>query len=252
MSKIKETLSKLNQAKVNATIDVEGDPRTRPGREMVRNAAMADLPQLRLDYRAALREVMSVTLVVGPHDKVEKFKEVVEDEGSSIMVENASALYENLAREVETTFGRVREWTSTQHSRLINELTVAMSKYGILEMDSPPMGTIHTLDSFEDLVALIKRNVYLAVGPLLTALEIEEAAFQEAEAVDYSPPILSVVVFGVDDTDAKSLGENFSRLFVIDLEKSTPTKATLISTYKSIQKSNPRADSAPEDDKEEE
>lgn len=240
---IEEAHKKLVELKADAAIDLEAiDFRVRPGMATRRKAAINELPHASAQYRSILRENTYAILVVGPEDKAAKFLDVVEEEDSSVVIDNANEVYESLADEVEPSIGSRREWTINQDMLLDAALAELLTDMGAWEPLEINIGT-YIVPTREDTVREIRRAITKVSN--LTAAIIEFNALGEAEAIGYEFPLLPVVVFGVSEEEIEA-GKIQQVLFngrvsVIDLNKEAPTKKTLFAAYDALKKSYDKA-----------
>lgn len=235
---LKDVLAALESAKTDAAINPEEWPaHTRPSIEIRKRQAQDSVESLTKQYRDLLRKGVEVIAVIGPEDKVAKFKDVVEDEGSSVVVD-AGSLYVKLATPVDATIGREREFRVPQLYRLIEEMAEMGKQLGIRSLPYPndPNTLGKTVPTFEDTVAAVRTSIRATGGDELMIRYIEEQALKEAEAVGYTQRVLPVVVFGLTEPEVTALSSTLfaGNVTIIDLSKDAATQNTLIKTYKSI------------------
>lgn len=240
---IKEILEKMNEQKEIMNEGPEEDPRTRTAREMRRREALDEYEKYRSQYHKALKDAVAFIPVVGGKARIEEFRPIAEDEGTSIIIDG-----DKMFREYADYFSNfigdgglfgVGEALTLRNLiyRTSRELNVPVV---IHEVDE---GT-HSVADYEDLVSVIRSIYFRMTDSNLLKAYIANQIVEEAELISYDLPILPVIVFGLTKEevlrrfDSEFLGK---KMFVINLSKTPPSEEVLINTYRGIKNNRMKA-----------
>lgn len=206
-----------------------GNPTSFPARKTAVARAQKKAELLKEEYREAVLAAAVGVVVVGPDNRVRQFLDVVEDEGSSLVI-SVDSVYDPF---VESLRGAGKKRITINEVVALREMIIdAAEEAGIPYRELPDITV--TSEGFDgvSLEEAVNRYVSSQVGNILVEKFIEEKTFLEALTIGYSYPILPVTVWGLDEPIETLFGKPVE---VIDLSKSMPTQETLINTYRAIQ-----------------
>lgn len=235
--KLKQLMSQIAVVELVANADViAGDPRSRPSREMARNAASAQLSVLKEEYgKELLANTTAVFLNPGKwnYNKIDSFKDKLSSKlskastGSKSLIVDLSSRFVELAKELSPQIGK--DNTLTSHhlfviSNYISDWGVVLG-FDTLAVPQLPSGT--AVRGPDELVNLVRQSVRYGNGDLLQFTEAERDIVKMAvkNRVDSK---LYVFFVGASNEEYVSASKKFftNKVIVMEFEEE-PSKAEL-------------------------
>jgi hypothetical protein len=199
MTTLDTNLAAYRTAKQASEIAVAGDPRTRPGREMVRNKALQELPALKESVVNSLTKVGTAFFLQGSEVSLSEFITKAGDLAPSVVVDLGKVLasaYQmtTLALGNSTSFG------PSAFTVMLRELRQAASRVGMKSMPDISFDGLESIQP-DQVEGLVNRYVakYLGTEFLVAAVHYLASEYLTSTQETYPDPVVPVFVLGATD-----------------------------------------------------
>lgn len=209
-----ELLEQLETIRARAEGSLHGVPyASRPGREMARNKARAELPAALAAYESELAANWGAILLDGAPDLVEQFAKMARDLGPAV-VADASVPYAKIGAAIWATSRRDRKFEPSQFAAMRSAAEDIAAQLKIRAPELVYRAGIITRTP--DAAALTARAaVVLADRGAMTAASVRQQASEAALASRYSKKVLVVVVTKTGEgVERQALAELFGQRLV--------------------------------------
>lgn len=204
---LKEALVALKSAQKKAAVEVETLPyKSRAALEMARNAAIVDLPRLKVEYGKLARKN---SLGIFTDKEFE----------TDLPVVRADRLYRLVAERIYQTMGASKEFGPTQLAVLHEVLKEQNRTMGIRTMKMPGISSIRVVKNVDDMVAYVKQLVQSVVDDELIRIDLDQKITEAAIASDFSGEKLAVIVTGADTSERAAVASLFTTAVSVEDEE---------------------------------
>lgn len=196
-----DILSEITAAKAVANMNMETvPPPVRPAWLAKVAQSREKLAALEAEYRVAVAKKLTPVFLSGEPSKVKEFVTLAEDMAISV---SASALYDDMANEVEPVFGKSRQWSNDQTRMVRLRIQRELSRVGIDGVDAPDLGN-PILPDKEAVKAHIVSCLNKVIGASLNVLSVRQTALDEALEFGVNGPA-PYLVTDVVESESQSL-----------------------------------------------
>lgn len=228
----KQLLKSLKDTEAIANQTVDGDYRTRPGREAAKNQANFQLAGLRTEYLAALKNSVFTVLTDGKNQA--HFAELAVAKGA--LAVDGSSYYQNLTTLCRKTMGR-NTFGLTQYMVVGTQMKLLADLMGF-KYEMPAYTQDHEAPTTEDVVQSVRAIVEGAGnGFAFLKADIENQVLTLALKDEVDTKVVPVVVTNVAAKDHDNLISTLFRKkgLSVNTDKEV-TEETVIKTFESIKK----------------
>lgn len=232
MKDLKSVIKELKDVTKILQQDLEGgDPRTRPGREMLRNQSKEKLETLKKQYKESLNKSVFTIFTTGP--KGEEFAKLAETYGA--LTVDGQEFYRNLAKRCEQTMGASRTYGLTQFLTLTSELRMWAQDVG-LKFKDLELATDQQAGTTEAVLEIVKKSIEATNGSTLLKCYLENQVLNLALEQEADTKVVPVVV--LNTTEQESLiGTLFrGKGLTLDTNKSEVNEELVSKTFEQIKK----------------
>lgn len=231
---IKKLLAEIKATRKIANEEVAGDPRTRPGREMLRKEAQRRLETQLSDFSAAFKKAGFVMFVSGPGK--EKFAKLAAEEAETVTVDYRRATAE-IRDMVKASIGNNREFGTAQYLVLLREVRALGAALGFSSIPNVNFEDVVAVPRDEDVDVVIDRYLNKQLGSEFITAAIEQQALKQALDLSGESSVIPVVVLGVPEETAELISPRvFSgRSIAVNAAEDVATNAVL-AAFKTIKK----------------
>jgi hypothetical protein len=233
MTELGKILEELHSTQKLAEADLENtDPRTRPGREMLKNQAVEKLNTVKAQAAEAVKKAAFTLCVNGPGAM--NFALIAEDKGAVVV--DSSTLYKTLAQRCWLTIGPRKMFGFTQFSVLQSELR-QWAKADKVEFKLETTGLDVPVDTFEDVVREVKKAIEASNGLSILKHDIETRALNLVLTEEVESKVVPVILLNTNENDQSSLiGTLFrGKGLTINTDQEV-TETTVTKTFEQIKK----------------
>jgi hypothetical protein len=231
---MKKLVQKYEEISARATMTVAGDTRTRPGREMMRNQARAELPAIEKELMVAFRKAGFPVFVTGPGtaEFVNAARELAE-----VAFVDLSAATGEIHNAVISTIGHHRDFSPAVFAVMIREVKAIASLVGLTSIPDIKYDGPQFLPDSASCIALVNKYLVTYLGPEFLAGVVELAALKQVKDMECEAPVIPVLVTGltqeVQDQIAPKL---FQGKFVAATADATADEKTVTDVFKQVRK----------------
>ena len=232
---MKTLVQKYEEVKRIATTEVSGDYRTRPGREMMRGQARAELPALEKQLLAAFRKVGFPVFLNGPG--IDTFVKVA-GELAEVAYVDFSAATAHINDAVVATLGhRHREFSPAVFATMIREIKQAATQMGLTSIADIKYDGPEWLPDAAACAARVNKYITTYLGPEFLAGIIETKAIEQAKNLTCEAPVVPVLVSGLPPALQDQVGPKLcqGKFVVADVDEKTDEK-TVTDVFKQVRK----------------
>ena len=205
LKEYKET-AKLAQTNLDAV-----PAATRPGFAVAIRQAQERLPSLKAEYLARELKNSVAAFAVGDEAKQVKFADVSREVGGTITVD-ARAAYEKMAKKVEPSIGRSREFSMYQSSLLDQALKELAEDTGYTgKFETVKFRQLKIVNTHEELVDYIRELVFASNGVTPAIIAAQNTILTESLKNDFTGKVLAVVVVNSEPIDRQAIGSMFTK-----------------------------------------
>lgn len=229
-------LYKATKAEAEADIDSVGLWTARPGREMAKRQAQAELPNIVREYESALAERWGAMLVSS--DDVERVAKFVEIAGPSAAVVDIRDFYKQLASVIEPVMRRDRQFEPSQFAHLLSQFERVVKQLGV---NGAPVLRYTGAPILSDEAALaehIRGLVNQQDGSRVVLAWIRRAIADAAFAMGYQRAALPVVVLGATENEHAGLKTLFDGRVVAVVLDAPVDDAVVAEAFQALKKNH--------------
>ncbi len=193
MSDLKTLIKDIKETTKQANMVIEGgDTRTRPGREMARNAASGKLEGLRDTYKSTLNKSVFTILPSGKGSK--EFAKLAKDFDALIV--DGNEFYDTLAQRCQQTMGQRQTFGLTQFIALTAELR-GFAKSNKIDFVTPVFTTDVQATDLEQVTEIVRDLVEKSIGQTPLKTYIEGQVLNLALEAEADTKVVPVVVLNI-------------------------------------------------------
>jgi len=237
---MKKLVQKYEEIQSRASIEVSGDYRTRPGREMMRNQAKAELPAVEKELLAAFRKAGFPVFLNGPG--ADAFVKAAADMAETAYVDFTAATAHINDAVVATLGHRHREFSPAVFATMVREVRQAASTLGLTSIADIKYDGPEWLPDAAACAARVNKYLVTYLGPEFLAGIIELKALEQVKNMECEAPVIPVLISGLSPVLQDTVGPKlFQGKFVVaDTDEKTDEK-TVTDVFKQIRKAMKQA-----------
>jgi hypothetical protein len=231
---MKELLAQYNAAKKIASEEIGGDYRTRPGREMLRNQARSQLPELEKKLNTAFQKVGFPVFLDGPG--VESFFKLASDVTDTVLVDFNQATHE-IQSGVDAAMGhRFREFSPASFAVMLREIRQAASTLGLTSIPNINYDGVECLATKKEVAECVNRYIIKYLGAGFLAEILTKEALQQLLVKGCSNPVVPVLLTNVPVAVRDDVTPKLFQGKVLEVEAKTDvTEKDVVAAFKKIQ-----------------
>ena len=193
---LKEMMTALKTARTTASTEVHGDPRTRPGREMMRRAAQDEVPVLEKKLATELKKVGFIVFVDG--DNADAFIRAASEETECARVDWDAAFSGIYSAVIQALSNNNREFSPSAFSAMVREAKVLAVDTGLTSIPSPTYDGPTYFKDVDSIKATVNGYLVNQFGSEFVAAVIERQALNEIQkkGLECANPVIPVMVRG--------------------------------------------------------
>jgi hypothetical protein len=201
MRNLSEIVAELRRHQDIAKVCVDDYPANQRGAWGLKKRASQDaVERLDAEYVTALQAASVTVIPYGDDQAVESLVSAAEAEGVDLLV-NAEKLYLDVARTLDKTLGRTREWTPTVLEYALREANNLAVDLGAKDtkFDAARAYRSRCLPTFQDVFNEVRRAINLAIGPTLARTYVTRSLIRQATEKQIGSKYVSVLILGATD-----------------------------------------------------
>lgn len=208
-------------------------PNARPGFYAARNEAKEKMKSLIEEFSQECQAHWGAIFVGG--GQVDNYIELAQKEGDLIVVD-ASALYRQIAQEVEETMGDTRVFGPSQMAVLLSAVRSIGVELDVVAMDTVKYMGDEALHGTDAVVAHVRKTIRASLEDSFNILFLRKQIIDAAIKGRYTSSIVPIAVTGISGTDEQ---EGLSAMFRHNISIRPNKKMStdyVIDTFKRLQK----------------
>jgi len=234
MTDLKTLIKDIKETSKQANMEIEGgDHRTKPGREMLRNAALGRIEVLKDTYKTSLNKTAFTIMTNGKGGK--KFGELAKD--FNALVIDGGEFYRTLAQRCQQTMGTRQTFGLTQFIHLTGELR-NWSISNKIDFTPPIFSVDQQATDLAQVTEIVRDLIEKTNGQTPIRTYIEAQALNLALEQEVDTKVVPIVVLNVDIKNQDSLiGTLFrGKGLQVDLNEKEVTPELIKQTFEQVKK----------------